>query len=170
MTAALHPAPAPGAAARPATPRFALLAVEGVEYALESAWVRRTLPAPGPLPADVAHAGAAFPVVDLRQLFGLAPADSGTAAGERLLLLVERPAGAEPASGAPCRLALVVDDLLGIEPLAASAAVPLPAVYRGSGRQWFEGLLPRAGGRVTVLLRLDGLSPAAASRQGAGGC
>lgn len=166
----LTAAPPAGAAAAPAPPRFALLAVDGVEYAVESAWVRRTLPAAGPLPADVSHAGAAFPVVDLRQLFGLAAAGNGTAAGERLLLLVERPAGAEPAGGAPCRLALVVDDLLGIEPLAAGVAVPLPAVYRGPERRWFEGLLPRAGGRITVLLRLDGLSPLPRARQGAGGC
>jgi chemotaxis signal transduction protein len=173
----------PGAVARPAESRFALLAVDGVEYAVESTRVRRTLPAPRPLPAAIPHGGAAFAVIDLRQLFGLAPAAHEAAAAgdiagdgrERLVLLVEGAPGATPAGGAACRLALVVDELVGLESLAAAAAVPLPAVYRGPERRWFKGLLPRAGGRITVLLDLEGLAPladrAAAGRwPGAGGC
>jgi hypothetical protein len=40
--------------------------------------------------------------------------------------------------------------------------VPLPGVYRGPERRWFQGVLPRADGRITVLLRPEGLAPAAA--------
>jgi chemotaxis signal transduction protein len=172
----------PDAAAGPAASRFALLDVDGVEYAVESAWVRRTLPAPEPPPAAISHGGADFPLIDLRQLFGLPRAQpqggsaKAPALSAGLVLLVERPRGADPAGTAAsvaCRVALMVDDLRGIEPLPAGNAVPLPAVYRGPERRWFKGLLPRAGGRVTVLLRLDGIAPAAAAaatRQEAGAC
>jgi chemotaxis signal transduction protein len=170
--------PPPGAVAGPVASRFALLDVDGVEYAVESAWVRRTLPAPEPPPAAIAHGGADFPLIDLRQLFGLPRArpHAGSPPAGRLVLLVERPRGADPsgaAAGDACRVALLVDDLRGIEPLPEGTAVPLPAVYRGAERRWFRGLLPRAGGRVTVLLRLDGLAPAAvaaATGHGAGEC
>jgi len=158
--------------------RFALLAVDGVEYAVDSSWVRRSLPAPHPLPAAIVHGGAAFQVIDLQQLFGLA-AGSGashpatTAPGpERLILLVEQPlAEAAPAAAAAVhRVALVVDDLLGLEPLAAGDAVPLPSVYRGPERRWFRGVVPRADGRIIVLLRPHGLSPAATQPPGGAGC
>jgi len=177
----------------PAAARFALVAVDGVEYAIDAAWVRRSLPAPQPLPPMVPHGGATFQVVDLRQLFGLPPGTNlpavpgiraapgaplppatGTAT-ERLMLLVEQPARSQPGEAAS-RVALVVDDLLGIERLDADAAQPLPAVYRGPERAWFRGLVPRAGGRVTVLLRLTGLSSApgiaamAAMAAGGNGC
>ncbi|HVR10452.1 MAG TPA: chemotaxis protein CheW [Thermoanaerobaculia bacterium] len=167
--------------------RFALVAVDGVEYAIDAAWVRRSLPAPRPLPSLVPHGGATFQVVDLRQLFGL-PAATGLPAGpdpraaagaplppatstaaERLMLLVEQPPARSQPGGAASRLALVVDDLLGIERLDPGAAQPLPAVYRGPERAWFRGLVPRAGGRVTVLLRLTGLSAAAVAAMAAGG-
>jgi CheW-like domain len=155
-----------------ATERYALLAVDGVEYAVDAAWVRRSLPAPSPLPAVILHGGTAYQLVDLRQLFGL-PAGTGASpragdgpGAERLILLLDRPPAAPGpapvAAGAVPRLALVIDDLLGLEPLAASAAVPLPGVYRGPERRWFQGVLPRADGRITVLLRLEGLAPAAA--------
>jgi hypothetical protein len=176
MTASLQ-----GLAAERAAARFALVAVDGVEYAVDATWVRRSLPAPNPLPAAIAHGAAAFRVIDLRQLFGL-PAAPGArlpdaAAGpgpERLILLVEQPRGGDDAVQAANRAALVVDDLLGIEPLAPGTAAPLPAVYRGPERSWFRGLVPRTGGRVTVLLRLEGLSPAAEagrpSPPGGNGC
>jgi chemotaxis signal transduction protein len=158
-----------------AAERYALLAVDGVEYAVDAAWVRRSLPAPSPLPAAVLHGGAAYPLVDLRQLFGLpatsaTPARTGGGPGpERLILLIGEPpaaAGAAApeaaAAGAVHRLALVIDDLLGLEALATGAAVPLPDVYRGPERRWFHGVLPRADGRITVLLRPEGLAPGAA--------
>jgi hypothetical protein len=163
-------------------PRFALVAVDGVEYAVDARWVRRSLPAPQPLPAAIAHGGASFRVIDLRQLFGLPPAAGshlgagapGTGTGpERLILLVEQPALEVDAGGAADpvgRAALVVDDLLGVEPLAPGAAAPLPAVYRGPERLWFRGLVPRAGGKVTVLLRPAGLLPGAAPSPGGNGC
>ena len=153
-----------------AAERYALLAVDGVEYAVDAAWVRRSLPAPSPLPAAVLHGGTAYQLVDLRQLFGL-PASSDTpprAGGgpdaERLILLIDQPPATPgpAAAGALHRLALVIDDLLGLEALAASAAVPLPGVYRGPERRWFQGVLPRADGRITVLLRPEGLAPGAA--------
>jgi len=175
-----------------AAERYALLAVDGVEYAVDASWVRRSLPAPSPLPAAVQHGGMAYQLVDLRQLFGL-PAGStappravGGPGPERLILLIGQPpaaagaaaAGAAAPGGAASgavapgpaadgavavhRLALVIDDLLGLEALAAGAAVPLPGVYRGPERRWFHGVLPRADGRITVLLRPEGLAPAAA--------
>ena len=179
--------------------RFALLAVDGVAYAVESAWVRRSLPAPEPPPPTVLHGGAAFPVIDLRRLFGLPPSpgaggEGGAPGAGRLILLLERPArsiahppaptgdnrshdrpaGEGAASGADTgtgdRWALVVDGLLGLEPLAPGAAVPLPAVYRGPERGWFRGVVPRADGQVTVLLRLAGLGPAGAPCTGGAGC
>ncbi len=187
--------PLPGAApAPPPAARFALVAVDGVEYAVDAAWVRRSLPVPEPLPAQVPHAGASFRVIDLRRLFGLPPgAPSGT---ERLMLLVEQPpppraetagaagartaaaaaaagdgAGGETAAGGgTIRVALVVDGLLGIERLVSSEAQPLPEVYRGPERRWFRGLLPRAGGRVTVLLRPGGLPPGPSGSPGGDGC
>jgi hypothetical protein len=156
-----------GPAAEPAAARFALVAVDGVEYAVDATWVRRSLPAPDLLPAAIAHGAATFPVIDLRQLFGLPaapgarlPATAGTGP-ERLILLVEQPLVEDDSGQAVNRAALVVDDLLGIEPLAPGTAAPLPAVYRGPERRWFRGLVPRTGGQVTVLLRLEGLSPAA---------
>ncbi len=155
--------------------RYALLAVDGVEYAVDAACVRRSLPAPSPLPAAILHGGTAYRLVDLRQLFGLpassdAPPQAGGGPGpERLILLIDRPPAPpgpvtpEPAAaGAVHRLALVIDGLLGLEPLATGAAVPLPGVYRGPERRWFHGLLPRADGRITVLLRPEGLAPGAA--------
>jgi chemotaxis signal transduction protein len=175
----------------PAAARFALVAVDGVEYAIDAAWVRRSLPAPQPVPPVVSHGGTAFQVVDLRQLFGLpagtslpAAPDTRAAAGaplppatgtgaERLMLLVEQPPARSHPGGAGSRVALVVDDLLGIERLDPGAAQPLPAVYRGPERAWFRGLVPRAGGRVTVLLRPEGLSSTAgiaAMAAGGNGC
>jgi hypothetical protein len=160
----------PSLAAEPAAARFALVAVDGVEYAVDATWVRRSLPAPHPLPATIAHAAAAFQVIDLRQLFGLpaaagarlpAAAAAAECGPERLILLVEQPPVEHEAGNAVNRAALVVDDLLGIEPLAAGTPAPLPAVYRGPERRWFRGLVPGAGGKVTVLLRLEGLSAAA---------
>ncbi len=158
-----------------AAARYALLAVDGVEYAVDAAWVRRSLPAPSPLPAAVLHGGTAYPLVDLRQLFGLPagsdgpPRADGGPGAERLILLIDRPPAApgpvapEPAAaGAGHRLALVIDGLLGLEPLASGAAVPLPGVYRGPERRWFDGVVPRADGRITVLLRPEGLAPGAA--------
>jgi len=161
-----------------AVERCALLAVDGVEYAVEAAWVRRSLPAPSPLPATILHGGTAYQLVDLRQLFGLpagsaAPRQAGDGPGgpERLILLIDRPPGATASAPAPAlapvasggvyRIALVIDDLLGLEPLATGAAVPLPEVYRGPERRWFHGVLPRADGRITVLLRPEGLAPVA---------
>lgn len=155
--------------------RYALLAVDGVEYAVDAAWVRRSLPAPSPLPAAVLHGGTAYQLVDLRQLFGLpassdAPPQTGGGPGpEQLILLIGQPPAVpgavapEPvAGGAGHRFALVIDDLLGLEALAAGDAVPLPGVYRGPERHWFHGVLPRADGRITVLLRPEGLAPGAA--------
>jgi chemotaxis signal transduction protein len=156
-----------------AVERYALLAVDGVEYAVDAAWVRRSLPAPSPLPAAVQHGGTAYQLVDLRQLFGLPAASSdappragGGPGAERLILLIGQPPAASGPVGAGAvadhRLALVIDDLLGLEALAASAAVPLPAVYRGPERRWFHGVLPREDGWITVLLRPEGLAPGAA--------
>jgi chemotaxis signal transduction protein len=71
-------------AAKPAAVRFALVAVDGVEYAVDAAWVRRSLPAPDPLPAVNLHRGTTFPVIDLRQVFGLpARPAGGGASGAR---------------------------------------------------------------------------------------
>jgi chemotaxis signal transduction protein len=171
--------------------RFALLAVDAVEYAVESAWVRRSLPAPEPLPAAILHGGVPFPVIDLRGLFGLpARPAAGDGSGpppaaERLILLLDRPPGEDAATDLPGvsrlpttgaataaagRWALVVDGLLGLEPLAAEAVVALPVVYRGPERRWFRGVVPRADGRITVLLRLEGLGPDALQRGGGAGC
>ena len=155
---------------RRALERYALLAVDGVEYAVDAAWVRRSLPAPSPLPAAILHGGTAYQLVDLRQLFGLpassdAPPQAGGGTGpERMILLIDPPSAAPApvAAGAVHRLALVIDDLLGLEPLATGAAVPLPGVYRGPERRWFHGVLPRTDGRITVLLRPEGLAPGAA--------
>jgi chemotaxis signal transduction protein len=137
--------------------------------------VRRSLPAPDPLPAVILHGGAAFPVIDLRQVFCL-PSHLAAGGGseppgpERLILLLERPPRQAAAGEAAGRWALVVDDLLGLEPLAPGAVAALPAVYRGPERRWFSGVVPRAGGRVIVLLHPDGFVPAAAPRTGGAAC
>jgi CheW-like domain len=140
------------APARGEARRFALLAVGGVEYALESSLVRRSLPAPDPLPAAVRHGDAVFAVVDLRRLCRVA------AGREALIVLAE---------GGGARLALVADSLAGLEWLDPASAVALPALYGGPERRWIAGLLPQEGGHVVVLLRLEGLQgerrPAAGS-------
>jgi chemotaxis protein histidine kinase CheA len=121
--------------------RHAIVAVDGVEYAVDASRVRRSLPAPTTPSPDLVFLGQTYPLVDLRALFRRAsPADA-----DRVVLLVH---------GETDRAGLVVDALVELTALDDAAVVPLPAVFRGVERRWFGGLA-RIGGRVVVVLRVD---------------
>ena len=76
------------------------------------------------------------PVIDLRREFG-----HGGAPDAGYVLLVE--------SGA--RAGLCVDELRGLRRIDPSTLAPLPAVYRGSERQWIAGLSPADDGLIVVV-------------------
>ncbi len=132
------------AVARPvAGRRHVVVALAGVQYALDASHVRRSLPAP-PTPApEVAFLGQPYPLVDLRALFRLPE----SAAPGRLVLLVQ---------GASGRAGLVVDELVELALVDETAVAPLPAPFRGVERRWFAGLV-RLGHRVVVVLRLESI-------------
>lgn len=127
-----------GAVAPPATQRYLVFALGGVDYAIDATYVRRLLThAPGP-GSDVRFLGERYPFLDLRALFGL-PEQPG---GDSLAVLVE--AGEE-------RAALLVDRSVDLVPLDGSAFLPVPGRFAGRERQWFRGLAPVQGRLVPVL-------------------
>ena len=128
--------------------RHVIFALAGVAYAVDAALVRRSLPVPEPPVSEVAVLGQTFPLLDLRTFFRLPP----SAEPGRLVLLVQTAGG---------RAGLIVDDLVRITMLEASAVVPLPGPFRGVERSWFAGLT-RLGGRVVVVVSPDALVAAGA--------
>ncbi|MFB3818190.1 MAG: chemotaxis protein CheW [Candidatus Methylomirabilales bacterium] len=123
--------------------RCLLFRVAGGEYAVDVRALRRVV-ALAPGARGQVHLGeAAYPLLDLRAAFGLAPS------GERgaLALAVATPEG---------RAALVVDEAIGLGTLGAAETQPLPRVFDGVEREWFEGLA-RLGPRLVILLRPEGL-------------
>ena len=134
----------PAAATRPAAGRrHVVFTLADIEYGIDARQVRRSMPAPSTLGPEVVFLGQAYPVMDLRVLFGHPP---GTTPG-RLILLVEGGSG---------RAGLVVDALVDLLLIESAALAPLPEIFAGAERQWLEGLA-RLGSRVVVVLRLDGI-------------
>jgi chemotaxis signal transduction protein len=117
--------------------------VAGVDYAVDVRALRRVVPLPPGSHADLRVGEAAYPLLDLRALFGL-PA-SGDRTG--LALAVATPAGCA---------ALVVDEAIGLGTIGAAETHPLPAALDGVERDWFEGLA-RLGTGLVILMRPDGV-------------
>ena len=130
---------------RPGAPgrRYVVFRLGTVEYAVDAEQVRRSMPAPPVLRADIGYRGQMYPVLDLRALFGHTPAGGAV----RLLLLAETPAG---------RAALAVDALVDLRTIVESAIAPLPELFQGAERRWLAGLV-RLDGRVVVVLRLEAI-------------
>jgi hypothetical protein len=126
-----------------ATTRLTVVTVAGVEYAV-SGRVVRTLPAREPLPQRFVHEGLVFPLADLPARAGGEPGDP-----DRLVLLVED--GSSPEG---VRRAVVAVELVAVEGWDLAALQPVPAVYPPAERRGWRGLLPRADGRLVVLVDL----------------
>ncbi len=142
-------ATAPAATARPvAGRRHVVFTLAGVEYGIDARQVRRSMPAPWSLGPEVLFLGQAYPIVDLRALFGHPPAETPG----RLVLLVEGGSG---------RAGLAVDALVDLLLIEDAALAPLPETFGGVERQWLEGLA-RLGSRIVVVLRLDAILGSAA--------
>lgn len=134
----------PPAGPRPAAGRrHVVFTLADVEYGIDARQVRRSVPVPSIPGPEVVFLGQAYPVVDLRGLFGHPP----TATPGRLILLVEGESG---------RAGLVVDALVDLLLIEDPALAPLPELFGGVERQWLEGLA-RLGSRVVVVLRLDAI-------------
>jgi purine-binding chemotaxis protein CheW len=136
------------ASARRASPRgrvdrYVVFTLAGVHYGLDAQLVRHSLPAHEAEAGVVRFVGATYPLVDLRRLFGLPPAD-----GDTRLVLVGDPAGR--------RGALVVDVLADLAAVEETTVLPLPAVFRGRERRWFRGVT-RIDGKIVVVVSLEGL-------------
>lgn len=123
--------------------RHVVFALAGTHYAVEARHVRHVLPVRGEPGPRVEFLGRAYPVVDLRARFRLAP--GGPA--ERSILVVE---GERASAG------LLVDLVVALMPVEAEAVLPLPAVFAGVEREWFAGLVP-VGSRLVPVVRVDGL-------------
>jgi chemotaxis signal transduction protein len=129
-------------AERAALRRCLLFTVAGVEYAVDLEQLTRALPLPAIPPAEIMVHGTAYPLLDLRTVFGLPPA-----AGRRALLA---------ARAATQRAALVVDEILSLTAVDPADIQPLPAVFAGVEREWFAGLV-RSGARVLIVVCTEGL-------------
>jgi purine-binding chemotaxis protein CheW len=123
--------------------RYIVFRLGTVEYAVDAEQVRRSMPAPPVLRADIGYLGQMYPVLDLRALFGQVPAGGAV----RLVLLAETPAG---------RAALAVDALIDLRSIAEAAIAPLPELFQGAERRWLAGLA-RLDGRVVAVLRLEAI-------------
>jgi purine-binding chemotaxis protein CheW len=105
--------------------------------------LRRVVPLPPGAAAELQVGDVAYPLLDLRTVFGAAP----SGARGRLALAVATPEG---------RAALVVDEALGLGALREADTQPLPMLFDGVEREWFEGLA-RLGGRLVILVRPTGV-------------
>lgn len=139
---------APSRTARHAAParaerRCLLFRVAGVDYGIDVRALRRVVSLPPGSQADVRVGEAAYPLLDLRAVFGRATSGER----RRLALAVATPEGSA---------ALVVDEAIGLGTIGAAETHPLPAVFDGVEREWFEGLA-RLGARLVILVRPDGV-------------
>jgi purine-binding chemotaxis protein CheW len=116
--------------------------VGAVDYAVAAEVVRLLLPVDAPLPGVLRALDRAVGLVDLRERFA-----TGGAGRAGLALVAETDGHAA---------ALVVDQVRGLIELADGDVSPLPAVYRGVERDWFEGMA-RRGDRVLVVARAGAL-------------
>lgn len=140
LRGATLPAAGPG---RIAGRRHIVFTLAGVEYGVEARHVRRSMPAASLVGPEIAFLGQAYPVLDLRELFGHGPAP----VTGRLLLLVETASG---------RAALLVDELVDLLVIEDAAVTPLPPVFTGGRRLWIEGVA-RLGSRIVVVVSLESL-------------
>ncbi len=143
------PAPSATPATTPPARRYVVFSLAGVEYAIVAAHVKHSLPATAGLGTEVRCQDRAYPLLDLRALFRLAPSAEPT----RFVLVVE---GTERSAG------LVVDALVRLAPLEEAAIQPLSPVFRGREREWFAGLA-RLGSRIVPVIRVDGILNEAAA-------
>jgi purine-binding chemotaxis protein CheW len=105
----------------------------------------RVLPnAAGWLKGVIEHAGAAIPVVELRERLGL----PGAAAGEGARILV--------VAVGEARIGVAVDAVHAVRTVEAAAIEPPPAIYRGLSKEYLEGVV-RQGGEIFVVLATDKL-------------
>lgn len=125
-------------------PPWLIVAVDGVDYAVDGRRIRHLTPGPVDQPGEIVFDGVSYPPVDLRELFGLPPA----APGHGRVVLVE--------DGGGRRAALYVDAVRDLARLDGGDCTPLPWVYAGRERRWFQGLATSEG-RLVLLLSLDGL-------------
>ncbi len=105
----------------------------------------RVLPnSAGWLKGVLEHAGAAIPVVDLRERLGLPAA--APAEGARILVVV---AGDQ-------RIGVTVDAVHAVRTIDAAAIEPPPAIYRGLAADYLEGIV-RKDGQLFIVLATDRL-------------
>lgn len=136
-----------------------LFTLAGAEHAVEVRHVRHSLFASAEPEREVRFLDKVYPVLDLRRLFGLEP----LLGGQRMLLLVEEER---------LTAALLVDTVLNLARIEDANRSPLPPIFTGRERQWFEGLA-RIGDRLVVLVSVKGLlgcgNPPAPSAVATGG-
>lgn len=100
----------------------------------------RVLPnAAGWLRGVIDHAGAAIPVIDLRERLGLGAGEPGP--GSRVLVVA---VGDE-------RIGVTVDEVRAVRSVDAAAVMPPPAIYRGLARDFLEGVVRQDDGIFVVL-------------------
>jgi purine-binding chemotaxis protein CheW len=110
-----------------------------VERVLRYAAPRLLPNAAGWLRGVIDHAGAAIPVVDLRERLGLAP--GAIPEGARILVVAVDDA----------RIGVTVDAVHAIRTVEAAAIEPPPAIYRGLARDYLEGIVRQDGELFIVL-------------------
>jgi chemotaxis protein histidine kinase CheA len=123
--------------------RCLVFGVAGVEYAIDLERLTRALPLPAHPEPEVTVHETAYPLLDLRAVFGVAP----SAAARRAVLAVRT---------ATRRAALIVDEIVSLTGLDPVNVHPLPAVFAGVEREWFEGFV-RSDSHVIIVVRAEGL-------------
>ena len=126
--------------------RLVVVALGEGRYAVDIRETRPSVRGSSVRDGTVTLQGRVFPVVDLRERFGLPPLDAA-ARDRALVLLVQGTAGVG---------GLLVDGVETMVAIPEDRIEPLPAVYRGVERQWFRGLAV-VGPHVIALLRVDGV-------------
>lgn len=100
----------------------------------------RVLPNAAPwLRGVIAHAGAAIPLIDLRERLGLGAAEPRE--GARILVVTVGDA----------RVGVTVDEVRAVRAVDPAAIEPPPAIYRGLAHEYLEGVA-RLDGELFVVL------------------
>lgn len=100
--------------------------------------------AAGWLRGVIEHAGAAIPVIDLRERLGLASA-TPTESSRILVVTVGED-----------RIGVTVDKVHAVHTVEATGIEPPPAIYRGLAKDYLEGVV-RQDGEIFVVLATDRL-------------
>ncbi len=127
--------------------------LERVERVLRHEAPRRVPGTPDWIEGVIDYAGRAVPLVDLRRRFGI---QGASAAGQSRVLVLS--AGEE-------WMAVVVDGVLDVRPIADGALEEPPAFFRGGAADAMRGMT-RRGDDLVVVIDVDRLfAPAAASAE-----